>query len=67
MLPDAENFMQQEQNHFLFVLRVQFAVHLVLLRGPSEEVGNSRRRHSQLDLRELVDIDACDHRILVLL
>ena len=68
LLPDAEDLLQEEKDELLLVLLVQLTVALLLQRvciGPAE-VGNAGWRLAQLHLRQLVYVNAGDHRILVL-
>ena len=68
LLPNAEYLLHQEKDKLLFVLFVQLSISLLLLDAGvgSIEIRDASRWLTQLNLSELVNVDAGDHGVLVL-
>ena len=68
LLPNAEYLLHQEKDQLLFVLFVQLSIALLLLDAGvgSIEIRDASRWLTQLNLSELVNVDAGDHGVLVL-
>ena len=68
LLPNTEYLLHQEKDQLLFVLFVQLSVALLLLDASvgSIEIRDASRWLTQLNLSELVNVDAGDYWVLVL-